>query len=311
MCLLKEFALYALLFSFASYFFVSFWQEGAFFSNANAKLFSSSVPLVGDDNLSLPCGRCIGCRLERSRQWALRCVHESKMHARNCFVTLTFSPESLAKECVNGSLDKRHVQLFLKRLRFSFSSSIIRFFACGEYGDALSRPHYHLCLFGFDFDDRVPFSKSGDYWCYLSASLSKLWTFGHSTVCDFSFDTAAYVARYCIKKVTGDGAAAHYGGRQPEFSMMSLRPGIGKPWLDKYGKSDVFSYDECIVNRSRCKPPRYYDKLRERVDPAGFLFAKEARFAKRKLRDSSSSRLSTRMRCQILKFRKLFRKLEM
>jgi hypothetical protein len=101
-----------------------------------------------DKELKLPCGRCIGCRLERSRQWAVRCVHEASLHEKNCFITLTYSPENLPKD---GSLDVSHFQKFMKRFRKRFGPGI-RFFHCGEYGESLSRPHYHACIFGFDFE---------------------------------------------------------------------------------------------------------------------------------------------------------------
>jgi len=66
--------------------------------------------------LELPCGQCIGCRLERSRQWAIRCVHEASMHENNCFITLTYAPEYLPPD---GGLIKSDFQKFIKRLRKS------------------------------------------------------------------------------------------------------------------------------------------------------------------------------------------------
>ena len=100
------------------------------------------------DITSVPCGRCMGCRLEKSRQWAVRCVHEAKFYEDNCFVTLTYAPEHLPKD---GSLNRKHVQDFIKRLRRRLDDRKIRVFYCGEYGDKLRRPHYHLCLFNCDF----------------------------------------------------------------------------------------------------------------------------------------------------------------
>lgn len=279
------------------------------FSNANARAFATGRKPIGDSNLSLPCGRCMGCRLERSRQWAVRCVHESKCYDDNCFVTLTFSPEHVPKD---GSLSRKHVQDFLKRLRFRFSDIKIRVFYCGEYGDQLGRPHYHLCLFNFDFKDRVKFKRVNDFWYYSSDVLSNLWPFGHSTCCDFSFETAAYVARYCTKKVTGSQAESHYEGRVPEFAGMSLKPGIGKTWFDKFASTDMF-VDDCVISRgAKSKPPRYYDILRDRVDPDGFAKAKEAR---RELGESMSDnstckRLATRLKCLEARTRLLVRRLE-
>jgi len=279
------------------------------FSDANARLFQKGVKLSGDSNLSLPCGRCMGCRLERSRQWAVRCVHESKCFDDNCFVTLTYSPEHVPPD---GSLLRKHVQDFIKRLRAKFSDRKIRYFYCGEYGDKLGRPHYHLCLFNLDFPDRVKLYKVNDFWYYRSAILESLWTFGNSMVCDFSFDTAAYVARYCTKKINGDLAPDHYNGRVPEFAGMSLKPGIGASWFDKYAKTDLFPHDNVVSRGAESKPPRYYDILRERIDPDGFAKAKEARrlLGEENSDNSSFKRLATRLKCLEARTRLLVRRLE-
>ena len=94
-------------------------------------VFSARDAADPDDPLKIPCGRCIGCRLERSRQWAIRCVHEASLYERNCFITLTFSPEHFPKD---RSLNKRDFQLFIKRLRKKFGPGV-RYFHCGEYGE--------------------------------------------------------------------------------------------------------------------------------------------------------------------------------
>lgn len=279
------------------------------FSNTNARNFSMGIKFIGDNNLSLPCGRCMGCRLEKSRQWAVRCLHESKCYKDNCFVTLTYSPEKLPK---NGSLVRKDVQDFLKRLRFKFSDRKIRVFYCGEYGDSLSRPHYHLCLFNLDFPDKEFLFKIEGNVSYTSKILSELWPNGISSVTGFSFETAAYVARYCTKKITGPNAKKHYGDRVPEFAGMSLKPGIGKSWFDKYAKTDLFPHDNVISRGAKSKPPRYYDILRERVDPDGFAKAKEARreLGEERADDNTFDRLAVKLKCLEARTRLLLRKME-
>ena len=114
--------------------------------------FKRSEGLFGSFSaINLPCGQCIGCRLERSRQWAVRCMHEASLHDENSFLTLTYSDENLPP---GGSLHLPDFQNFMKRLRKSIAPKRVRFYHCGEYGDILSRPHYHALLFGYDFDDR-------------------------------------------------------------------------------------------------------------------------------------------------------------
>ena len=216
--------------------------------------------------VTVPCGQCIGCRLERSRQWAVRCVHEAQLHEDNCFVTLTYDDEHLP---VDGSLKVRDFQLFMKRLRKTLAPRKLRFFHCGEYGDENWRPHYHALLFGFDPPDKMFYTSKGGNTLYLSAQLQEIWGRGFVTVGNLTFESAAYVARYCVKKVTGDDAAAHYQVCDPdtgeihqvapEYVTMSRRPGIGADWLEKFS-GDVYPHDEVIVRGKPARPPRAYDK---------------------------------------------------
>lgn len=235
-----------------------------------------------DKPVQVPCGQCIGCRLERSRQWAMRCVHEASLYDQNCFITLTFNDDYLSE---NRSLCKSDFQNFMKRLRKCFLSiekpdwinklypsmiwipfDKIRYFHCGEYGDKLDRPHHHACLFGLDFPDKVLWSVRDNVKLYRSKILENLWEFGHSTIGDVTFESAAYVARYCMKKITGDKADAYYAGRVPEYTTMSRRPGIGLDWLKKF-HADVYPDDKVVVRGDvLCKPPKYYDDKYSEID---------------------------------------------
>jgi hypothetical protein len=217
--------------------------------------------------LSLPCGRCIGCRVMKARTWAMRCVHEAKCHESNAFITLTYAPENCPPE-----LRKRDLQLFLKRLR-KLSARSFRYFAVGEYGSKYSRPHYHAILFGFDFQDRQLHGGSPEHPIYRSALLEKAWPHGFSTVGSVTPASAQYVAQYTVKKLNGD-AAARYNGRQPEFALMSLKPGIGALWIDRY-HSSIFPRDFVVVEGGRrASVPQYYLK---RQPEAMQEFVKRAR----------------------------------
>lgn len=216
-----------------------------------------------DKPIQVPCGRCIGCRLERSRQWALRCVHESKLWPNNCFLTLTYDNEHVPAD---GSLRPRDFVLFMKKLRKRYGEGI-RFFQCGEYGEQLGRPHHHCLLFNHDFTDRKLLSVNSQSRLYESRELNALWGHGFASIGDVSFESAGYVARYSLKKVTGPDAEKHYGGRLPEYLTMSRRPGIGRGWLDEFS-GDVYP-DGVVVTRGgvKCKAPRYYDAYQEEKDP--------------------------------------------
>lgn len=228
-------------------------------------------PFALAKGFNLACGRCIGCRLDYSRQWAIRCVHEAQMHDNNCFITLTFDNEYLSSRENPASLDVTEFQRFMKRLRERYNHKI-RFFHCGEYGDKNKRPHYHALLFGHDFEDRKLWSVRDDIRLYVSEELAQLWPYGFHTIGDVTFESAAYCARYVMKKITGDKAIEHYrevdletgeviNEIKPEYCTMSRRPGIGAGWYEKYGWDDCHKHDFIVVNGKEVRPPRYYDKL--------------------------------------------------
>jgi hypothetical protein len=170
------------------------------------------------------------------------------------------------------------MQLFLKRLRKSVDVKV-RYFLCGEYGDQLSRPHYHLLLFGYRPDDVKLHSESDGIRIYTSASISDIWDKGHHIIGDVTYQSARYVASYINKRVTGDLAEEHYRSvnletgevydRSPEFVMMSLKPGIGRGWYERY-KSDYYRNDYLIIDGKKQKPPKYYDNQLKISDPDWF-----------------------------------------
>ena len=210
---------------------------------------------IAEMELSIPCGKCMGCRIRKSIEWALRCVHESQMYEQNCFITLTYDDHHVPKD---GSLKKKHFQDFMKRLRESVRPKQIRFFMCGEYGEELQRPHYHAIIFNYDFEDKRPFKYSSKSVLYTSPKLERLWPYGFSTIGEANYTTAAYVARYTTKKIFGEKAEEHYQGRQPEYCQMSLRPGLGFDYCVKYAE-ELQAHDCIVHNGKEYALPRYYD----------------------------------------------------
>lgn len=244
-----------------------------------------------DMRVTVPCGQCIGCRLERSRQWAIRCVNEASLYENNSFITLTFNEENVP---LDGSLNKADFQKFMKRLRKKYPQNKIRYFHCGEYGDLLNRPHHHACLFNYDFPDKILWSERKNIKLYRSKILETLWPFGFCTIGDVNFESAAYVARYVTKKITGDLAEGHYNGRVPEYVTMSRKNGIGHDWFQKY-KNDVFPQDYMIVRNHKCKPPKYYDTIYNLTDRLSFASIKGDRErAAKKSEHNSPERLDVR-----------------
>lgn len=257
--------------------------------------------------VALPCGRCIGCRLERSRMWAMRCVFESKEHQDNCFITLTYDNDHVPKDF---SLRKRDFQLFMKRLRKAYPEKKIRFFACGEYGEHTFRPHYHAILFNHKFEDEEDVFKEtadGIRKVRISEKLSKIWGQGHASSGEMTFSSAAYVARYCLKKVTGENAASYYFGREPEFSLMSRMPGIGANWFKK-NKVSIYANDFCVVRGKKCKPPAYFDSLLKKVDEELFKLVKERRISRFNVEDFGQGEMSGERRLTKIELQKIKQK---
>lgn len=236
-------------------------------------------------SFKVPCGKCQGCLLERSRQVSVRCMHEAQMQPENCFLTLTYSESQLP---VDYSVNKLDPQLFLKRLRdfvaHTATTTIeetgevvprrFKFYGCGEYGEKSYRPHYHILIFGYDFPDKVLFETTPQgHKLYVSERLHKLWPFGLCTIGALTYQTASYTARYTMKKLDGmNRRDSDYYLRvhpqhgficrvQPEFSMTSrggrTGKGLGYGWYEKFGK-ETFAHDSVIVEGYEAQPPRYY-----------------------------------------------------
>lgn len=254
-----------------------------------------SISLAADDrrgdvaSFELPCGKCVGCRLARAQAWAVRCRHESMLYDRNCFVTLTYDDSNIP---AHGSLRYADVQRFFKRLRKRAvgcqvapnGRRPIRFLCAGEYGTTTLRPHYHALIFNYDFrDDARDWGTN----TYRSSSLEDLWPYGSSLVGPLTPASAAYTARYCLKKVyssqdpdaydsTVDLDSGEVHSRVPEFLQASRRPGIGAWFFEKF-TSDFYPHDAVIYDGRPVPIPRFYrDKLRG-LSP---LLSEEVEFAR-------------------------------
>lgn len=234
-----------------------------------------------------PCGRCIGCRLATARMWAIRMMHEAQCHEENCFITLTYDPESLPDD---GSLVKAHLQQFIKNLRRKIEPKIIKFYACGEYGARLLRPHYHVCIFGYDPPDKEllhkanarifknRFKTDGSHDLFTSKIIEDVWQKGFITIGDLSLQSAGYVARYVTKKVLGkEERLKHYKRKIPEFALMSRKPGIGAEWFKKH-KTDCFPKDFVTFKGVKYQPPRYYENLLRKESEEKYQAIKDRRF---------------------------------
>lgn len=246
----------------------------AYRTNDNSIIFSETKEV--HTQLELPCGQCIGCRLQHAETWAIRMVHEAQTHEENSFVTLTYDDENLPP---NG-LQYSDVTKFIKKLRRVLDKTQykgkLKYYRVGEYGDKFSRPHYHLIIFGFDFSAPIKYKgiinekeqsyQSGDRCYYNSSLLTQLWDHGRSDCGDVDYSTCNYVAKYVTKKVTGKHKDDHYQGREPEKASMSKKPPIGYDWLQQFN-TDVYPHDHVLHNGRFHKVPRAYDTWLEKNNP--------------------------------------------
>lgn len=244
-------------------------------------------------------------------------MHEASLYEQNCFLTLTYDNEHLPRD---HSLDITHFQKFMKRLRKKYPQRI-RFYHCGEYGEGNGRPHYHALLFNHDFADKTLWQKTtnGDL-LFRSESLERLWPLGLSTIGTVTFESAAYVARYIMKKQTGPNSIDHYTWvdehgevhqLRPEYTTMSRRPGIGADWLKKF-KGDVYPDDVVVLDNKKYRPPRAYDAHHEVMAPEDHkkLKRRRKRQSFKHKENNTPDRLKVREKVQLARMKKLKREIQ-
>lgn len=260
------------------------------------------------ERLQVPCQSCIGCKLDRSRDWALRCVHEGYYYdERNLFLSLTFNPECINPE---GTLVKSDWTKFIDKARQAFivrkgeliddETRFIRYFHCGEYGALGDRPHHHAILFNFRPSDLEYVTTRNGYRLYRSEKLEECWSkpitaeeyhlynprdcyqregktyvrLGFITIGELTWETAAYTARYILKKQGRAGenyqhtdtTTGEVTDRIQEYVTMSNRPGLGQRWIKEF-YLDFYPHNYILHKGRRLKPPKYYDKWMEANQP--------------------------------------------
>lgn len=259
-------------------------------------------------SIVVPCGHCIGCRLDKSREWADRMMLELQHTGKAIFLTLTYSNEGLDPEnqeklynmsddgCVwfgdfavpELSLRKRDWQLFMKRLRKYFEPKELRFYASGEYGEATHRPHMHAIIFGLDLEDIkdkvYKFSNEFGDPIFSSRILEEtIWKKGMVRIANVSWKTCAYVARYVMKKQYGPERKNAYDSLHVEqpFGLMSRRPGLAGYYYSDDGRVfDPDKVNEVVVDHGepiKIPIPKYFIRKLEESDPEKYTELKKQR----------------------------------
>lgn len=212
------------------------WYSSRLNENGKRPLVFNIRDGYADRPVQVPCGKCVGCSMQRAKIWGVRMYHEASLHERNAFVTLTYANSP-------GAINKRDLQLFIKRLR---SVVAVRYFAVGEYGTLTHRPHYHAVIFGEDFLGGA-FSINDELW--TNELLQSTWHHGIASVGKVNIETCMYVAGYVTKKA----------GDKDTFNLMSRRPGIGHNWLHKYNDEIARNGKVCINGRDYGIPKKYLE----------------------------------------------------
>lgn len=286
---------------------------------------------VGEDpydweRVDLKCRNCIGCRGDRARDVSLRASHEAMMVSASCFLTLTYDRghlpiitstlsaegqrQALERPATvmpyGGSLRRRDVELFMKRLRDYLHRHYgvrVRGYLVGEYGERSSRPHYHALLWGFDFGhDRVPAGKSqGGHPMWSSKLLDELWTHGFCRINEMGQEVAQYAAKYALKSLGAkhelrrlvDGRIVEV---EPPFDSLPHGKALGLPWLERFW-TDVFPRGVVVLRGGVQLPaPLAYMKACKERDPATFerIADERRREAAKRLADAMPARLAAR-----------------
>lgn len=270
------------------------------------------IESISPDHVLIPCGKCVGCRLDYSRQWADRMMLELETQKKAIFLTLTYDPEHIVdadgrhfpwmedKDFNLGSLYKRHLQLFMKSIRKCFDRQGVklRFYAVGEYGSWQNthRPHYHVILFGVGIDDFINKIEIGfnelKQKIYTHVCISALWPHGFVSIGDVSWKSCAYVARYVTKKALDveSDLVNESLSLNPIFSVMSRKPGIGKEYLEQH--PDCLDFQNIYLSTSdgalKVNIPKYYFNQLKLTDEDRFdkimadrmIIAKDANYLK-------------------------------
>lgn len=268
------------------------------------KNFNQRTLTLNPNAFMIPCNNCFNCKINKSKSWAVRCLLESYEHKYNYFITLTYSDDKL--KFVENSLNektgefkltptlyKKDVQDFIKRFRRHLNyrnQKNFKYLVCGEYGDKTNRPHYHMLMFSdTEINDLVYYKKNSDgdaYW--TSSTIEKLWGHGYCVIADFTPQTAAYTARYTLKKINGTKKHELYDSglikKQQEFLLCSKKPAIGWTFFNK--NKDLFIMTDYIAYNAK-------GKLNKAKIPTSFLKKlHESEIANLKLNRKKAARVS-------------------
>lgn len=264
----------------------------------------SCLGLDKDAYIRISCGNCAECRLKYSKDWSTRMLCEAATYNfENCyFLTLTYDNNNLRFGATgNPTVCKKDIQDFMNSIRdnqlYQFKHTGVRYYGATEYGDITERPHCHVIL----FNCKVP-SDGLQYYMtnkfnqpiYKGLYFEKYWPYGFVTVGSLTFESCAYVARYCMKKHKGKDKSFYLENSiEAEDSTKSNRPGIGRYWFDDHFEDIYLNENGQVVDSiyfppsafldskaKRLSVPSYFDDLLEELAPDVYCKVKANRLLK-------------------------------
>lgn len=208
-------------------------------------LVTCTKPIEINGQLDYPCGKCMACRIQRTQEWGTRLMHENQYHEHSIFLTLTYDEKHIPE---NGSLRKKELQDFIKRVRSDLHPLKIKHYSVGEYGEQTERSHYHLIIFGLQDNEET------------KKLIQQNWPKGLIHIGTVTIDSARYVAGYIQKKLYGKLAQQTYTvrGREPPFMLCSQ--GLGKAWAVE-NRTYLMNNQGLTINGVQHGVPRYYVKI--------------------------------------------------
>lgn len=198
--------------------------------------------------VEVPCGKCIGCRLDKRKRLGVQVFHEAQMHDYKCMATFTYSDENNP-----GVIVKEDMQKAIKRMRSEPNNLEFKYLVAGEYGENTHRPHFHMAIIGYDFlgGPGVQHIGKGQY---MNRMLTDIWGNGAVHIVPLTIERCMYVAAYTMKKM-GEEECWHSHSHY-----------MGKTWLDKHW-DDIARTGRVVINGGEHPiPPKYFEWADGKLD---------------------------------------------
>jgi len=198
------------------------------------------------EDIYVKCGRCYNCKIARLKGWIFRLQQEEKRCTSSYFITLTYDNLSIPiTQNKFMTLNKKHVQLYMKKLRKT-QKTPIKYYFVGEYGGQTKRPHYHAIIFNVESE----------------IAMDECWEHG---LIDIGYEVQHASIAYCLEYIGKPKIVPEHDrdDRAPEFSLFSK--GLGKEYISQQVKQYYRQFPDQMyitdLDGLKIPMPRYYREL--------------------------------------------------